>query len=452
MEIKPAWLLVGSAAAALLVFLKSRGVNRPSEGGRGASIEIAKLVDPIVREDHLAFNQELLDKFPSDDAIYVSGAPDGSDVYLVHRHERVMEVINDHQTFSSNPWFNRRGLVTLNTMERSEHDRVYRLLKKYYSSAAIQALEGHIHEIVVAHGNIFERDQDAFKFSKRLHMHLSLLTSGLSTDCSPTDTIIDEFITWNDAAVRLAAPLGGVGTKPILSLERFLAVCRGVGKSLREVWGLIHRVGLIQSWKLIDPIESLFPSFPFTHCWDYPEYMFMIPQYFNRLYDCMSVAQADTPAGALFHGIGRSISAAESIATAVQLMVNMTTANAIMSLLYRRCSQSSITPDDILRLDAPLQRNPRRAKRAGRVGSVHIKKGSLLLLMLGSANTSCPSAGVMTTFGFGLHHCLGRHLVQIEMRLIDEWIGGRDCKLISFGRLSDVDVGNWGFSELLVRI
>jgi len=453
--VKPQWVVAAAAAIAgsvAMIAALRRQDARAIQRSPGKGIHIDDLREPSNRADHLEFNASLLRRFPDENVIPVSGAEDGTPVFLVHRHDRVMEVIANHEAFSSNPWVGSRGLVTLNTMEKSDHDRVYRALKKFYSPAAIQGMRAMIQELVNVHGKELEQDGDAFKFSKRLHMHISLNTSGISPSMDPDDPAIDQFIMWNDAAVRLAAPLGGVGRAPVWSLESLRRLTRGVLASIPETIQLAKRIGLIETLKLIDPLKSMFPSFPYTHCWDHPEQLRMVPQYFCRLYDSMSAADENTPAGTLFAQIGKTISAGEAIATAVQLMVNMTTANAIMSFFFRKSSNPNVTTDDILTSDAPLQRNPRRAKQDAFVGSVQIPKGALLLLFMGTANMTCPSGGLMTSFGFGLHHCVGRHLVDIELKLISDWLGTRRVDVLKYDRLIDIDVGNWGFSLLDITV
>lgn len=439
-------------ASAVWVGLSWKKKNHNAIKSERSGISIEDLRDPANREDHIAFNSMLLEKFSDVDAVRIDNELGGCEVYLVHKHQRVLEVISDHKSFTSNPWPLTRPLVTLNTMDKTDHDRVYKLLKRFYSPAAVKEISEKIDRIVSEHGSQFELDSDAYKFSKRVHMHLSLLTSGLLEELEANDSIIDEFIEFNDASVRLAAPLGGVGSKPEFSFTRFQRVVKSLIASLNPVAQLCRRIGLVQTWRLLSPLESMFPSAPYTHCWDYPDDLPRIPIYFNRLYDLMAAARIDSPAGQLYSNIGTIVSPAEALATAVQLMVNMTTANAIMSFIYRKAEDSSITLATVLQRDAPLQRNPRRAVRDTKIGSVSIPSGSLILLMLGSANQDCPAGGISMTFGFGLHQCLGRHLVVCELEAIDKWIAERRVSLIERPqRLVDVDVGNWGFRSLKVR-
>ena len=221
-----------------------------------------------------------------------------------------------------------------------------------------------------------------------------------------------------------------------------------------QVSKLIRRIGLLETCKLLSPIETFFPSAPYTQCWDYPGMLIEIPSYFCRVYDLMSKSRENSPSGVLFSSIGSSITASEALATVVQLMVNMTTANAIMSIFFRMSENVDVKPEQILADDAPLQRNPRRAREETTVGSVRIPKGSIILLMLGAANKSCPVSRSLSTFCHGLHHCLGRHLVGLELDVVHEWLksqwAGNKCTILEASRLVDRDVGNWGFSKFRI--
>jgi cytochrome P450 len=447
--------LAGGITVSVLIFRKKSMRNQARTRSKVPSrIKVADLVDPNVRSDHLAFNKRLMAEYPDVDAIELDDDLDGNPVFLVHQHQRVVDVINNHLDFTSNPWPGSRSLVTLNTMDKDDHDRVLKVIKQFYSPSAVGKLENEIRQIISRHGETLKKNGDALRFAKRLHMQLSLCTSGLISSADVDNRTIDRFIEWNDSAVLLAAPLGGVGLKPRYTLSRLKALVVGSVNSVSGVIGLVRRIGLMQTMNILNPIESFFPSAPYTHAWDYPGALSMIPEYFNHLYDLMAVAGAESPAGSLFRNIGVTLSASEAIATLVQLMVNMTTANAIMSLIYRMSIDKSVGSDQILFEDAPLQRNPRRARNDSMIGSVSIPKGAVILLMLGSANLSCPYGKPGMSFGLGLHHCLGRHLVSLEMKLVEEWIreSFSSSKIVvdEYTRLVDRDVGNWGFSRLQI--
>ncbi len=428
--------------------LKTQYTNLPT-------IAWEELLDTENRRHHPAFNRRLLRDYP--DAEFIEAVPnhEGSPVLIVHKYKTAVDVIADHQSFTSNPWPDERPLVTLNTMDKVDHDRLYRIIRPFYTPAAVAVLTPTIRDIVSEHGMRFRADGDAFKFTKRLHMHVSLVSSGLFPNVTVDDPLIDRFIRWNDATVRLVAPLGGVGRYPRRTLGAVYRLLRGVAGSFPSFLALVRRIGFRETMMLLNPLEVIWPSFPYTQVWEFPELLKDIPTYFAEIYDLMKSAHPESAAGALYNAIGQTISHAEALGTAVQLMVNMTAANGLMSLIYRRCLNQSTGIDDILVEDPALQRNPRRAVKDAYIGGVYVPKGSLVLLMMGAANIDRPPESMALTFAFGLHHCLGRHLMRLELDIVNDWLA-HECADLPLTlvempqRLVDVDVGNWGFVQLKV--
>ncbi|CAK0883170.1 unnamed protein product, partial [Prorocentrum cordatum] len=138
----------------------------------------------------------------------------------------------------------------------------------------------------------------------------------------------------------------------------------------------------------------------------------------------------------------------EALTLLVQLMVNMTSANALGNMLFRLASEKEAAEEvasdleglaeafveEVLRLDAPLQRNPRRvvADPRGRWKDTPLRQGDQVLCFLGAANMD-PAAFERPTefllrrgggkpgalsFGSGIHYCLGSSIVRLEACLV----------------------------------
>lgn len=450
-----AWLGIGAGIMFAYLVKLRKSSKVPKTRASSGRLCWKELIDARNRADHPTFNRRLLDDFEDLDAIEVEYEDEDQPIFVVHKYDSVVKVISDPGTFTSNPWPATRSVVTLNTTDKANHDRIYRILRPFYTPAAIGSLSESIRHIFEEHGVAFRQDGDVFKFSKRVHMHISLVSSGLAPAVGRNSELIDRFIYLNDTAVRLVAPLGGIGRRPTRSFKACWKMLMGLCRSLPATVALVRRIGISQVLDLLSPLEVLWPSFPYTQVWEFPELLHCMPEYFVELYDLMQAADAETAAGSLYSAIGTSLSPAEALGTAVQLMVNMTAANQIMSLVMRKCTDYSVSIESVLLTDPALQRNPRRALKDTRIGSVFVPKNSLVLLMIGAANLDRPEGSTAMTFGFGLHHCLGRHLMHLELEECSRWLND-NCSTQGMSlfeepqRLTDVDVGNWGFSHLRV--
>jgi len=111
--------------------------------------------------------------------------------------------------------------------------------------------------------------------------------------------------------------------------------------------------------------------------WWHPELLPLVPNYFLSLHDLIQGHSAvKGPLANIREGVKTgNLQLAEALTLVVQLMVNMTSANALCNMVFRLGSENTAAEEvaanpekanafvsEVLRLDAPLQRNPRRCQ------------------------------------------------------------------------------------------
>eukprot|EP00933_Yihiella_yeosuensis_P042922 TRINITY_DN37593_c0_g1_i1.p1 TRINITY_DN37593_c0_g1~~TRINITY_DN37593_c0_g1_i1.p1 ORF type:complete len:509 (+),score=83.37 TRINITY_DN37593_c0_g1_i1:80-1606(+) len=461
-----------------------------------AFLHQADLLDPKIRSDHLSFNRHLHQTFEGKRFVPVRGE-DGC--LIAFSHGVCKEAMNDHSSFSSNPFPDDR-LVALNTMTKADHQRVLRYVHSFYMQAGIEEIQERMRSIIrrctdelVAAGEA----GDVVLWAKRVHMSSTLARFGIPVEVDETWDRVDELVKLNDAMVALVAPLGGIGKGyETLSTFWFFGLIWGLICSFVPLLLMASKLGILCTWQIIRPdVTVLFPaSKPRMGLWWRPDLLQLVPYYFmslNRiLFEEALSEESKGPLQGIREGIKKGdLTLAESLTLLVQLMVNMTSANALCSMVFRLASEKeasdqlrSSSSDDlceafvkeVLRLDAPLQRNPRRCVNIGKkwtgdadAEDVGLKAGDQILLFIGAANMD-PAVyqtpdkfrldrvdePVALSFGSGMHYCLGKNLVEIEMKMaLKHLLEFKSLKLVDGEeRLCDVDVGNWGFRRLPVHL
>eukprot|EP00931_Biecheleriopsis_adriatica_P068079 TRINITY_DN42110_c0_g1_i1.p1 TRINITY_DN42110_c0_g1~~TRINITY_DN42110_c0_g1_i1.p1 ORF type:complete len:522 (-),score=117.64 TRINITY_DN42110_c0_g1_i1:20-1561(-) len=449
------------------------------------------LVNPEVRGDHLTFNLHLHSCFAGQRFVPVQ---DEEGCFVAFTHGTCKEVMNDHSSFSSNPFPDGR-LVALNTMSKADHSRVLRFVHSHYAQEGVERLETRLREVIErCTDELTSGVGDAVCWAKRIHMSSTLARLGVDTAADRSWAAVDEAVELNDAMVALVAPLGGVGLGyETLPWHWWLRVALGLLQSLLPLLQMAHKLGVRCAWEIIRPDVTVLcpPRRPRMGLWWRPELLPLVPRYFVWLHSLLEQAGKDSscggPLAGMREGVARGdLTLAEALTLMVQLMVNMTSANALCSLVFRLASEKAarekVAADpegladsfvrEVLRLDAPLQRNPRRCVKLGPKWKASCepgpREGDQVLLFLGAANMDpavydCPGEfrlerpgeAAALSFGSGMHYCLGSSLVKLELRLALQCIL-KKCESVelegSYERLTDVDVGNWGFRRLPVRL
>mmetsp|Transcript_20322 Transcript_20322/g.36989 ORF Transcript_20322/g.36989 Transcript_20322/m.36989 type:complete len:535 (-) Transcript_20322:103-1707(-) len=471
----------------------------------------ADLVDPEIRRDHLAFNAHLHRRFAGQRFVPVRGE---DSCFVAFTHGLCKEVMNDHASFSSNPYSEDR-LVALNTMSKADHKRVLHHVHRHYAQAEIGNLKDRIRTVIeqctdeLEHGGVSDNINggDAMTWAKRIHMASTLTRLGVQwggSNGKPTWELVDEMVMLNDAMVALVAPLGGVGKRyQTLTLWQMCLVLLFLLKSLPATLVMFWCLGFKCSWAIVRPDITFIcpPRHPRGGLWWCPELLPLVPRYFMALHRLLDMAassggsggspaqpEKDGPLHRIFEGVSKGpheggLRMEEALTLLVQLMVNMTSANSLGNMIFRLGTEAEAArqvlaePDRFvadfvqegLRLDAPLQRNPRRvtATLGSKWANSSLKPGDQLLLFLGAANMDPAvfedptefrlgraNAGSAVSFGSGMHYCLGSELVKTELRLALECLASRfsAVEVGTYERLVDVDVGNYGFRHLHVQL
>eukprot|EP00929_Paragymnodinium_shiwhaense_P095419 TRINITY_DN56523_c0_g1_i1.p1 TRINITY_DN56523_c0_g1~~TRINITY_DN56523_c0_g1_i1.p1 ORF type:complete len:526 (-),score=107.53 TRINITY_DN56523_c0_g1_i1:128-1612(-) len=458
---------------------ESQDHNQKQAAG-GLSISVEDLREPRFRREHPRWNAELV--ADSKAAFRVSGR---DDLYVITQYDAVAKLSVDDR-LSSNPYTDMR-LVALNTMPKDRHGALVKVLGSYYQNKEIRRLESLFDDVVkrVAKECIVGENFNVALFAKRVHMSNTLQV--LLGDAAPAydGGLLDEMVQLNDDLVTLVAPLGGVGLPcPPLSSWSTLRFLQGGLMALPEVLRFCWKAGLWTALRILQPWHTLPDrSDKNSGVWLFPHLLGQVPRAFCILLELLAAAplreKPTSPIESFKAAVHRGdISLAEALVSINQLMVNMTSANAICNMVARLATEAWPSAEEtalddfvaeVLRIDAPLQRNPRHTLEEVVVGDVVIPRKASVLLFIGSANVDpavfeAPmafrpgrqSANKALTFGAGTHLCTGQYIVRSEMRAILRYLLGKYGSVTvdwtNSHRVCDVDVGNYGFEELYVKL
>ena len=336
-------------------------------------------------------------------------------VHLVTRHDLVMEVLRDPQTYSSLfggagmplPEEDRRRMAevmaeglprvpTMLTADQPEHTRYRRLVAKAFHPAAIAALEPVIRRVATAAiDSWIDRGSIEFVRDFGVPLPIEVIAHALNVP----DDRLDDFKRWSDDSIA------GIGTN--VSIERRLDAERGVNEFQRYFAEQIER-------RRDEPRDDLLTNL------------------LNARIDSDDPDVTDT----------RPLDMAEMLSIVQQLLVagNETTTKMLtemMRLLGEHPEQWEMVKHDpsridrvveeTLRLSTPTQGMWRVVTRDVELGGVPIPKGARLVIVFSSANRdealyAEPDAFDADrdnlrnhlAFGKGIHFCLGANLSRLE--------------------------------------
>ncbi|CAE8673051.1 unnamed protein product [Polarella glacialis] len=170
---------------------------------------------------------------------------------------------------------------------------------------------------------------------------MSSTLTRLGVDWSSTGSWqrVDEVVELNDAMIALVAPLGGVGLGyDRLPWDWWFWVALGLLRSILPTLVMAWTLGVGCAWQIIRPdVTVLFPPRrPRMGLWWRPDLLPLVPSYFLQLHQLLLVEGTEGgPLSEMRSGLAKGdLSLAESLTLLVQLMVNMTSANALLDCSF----------------------------------------------------------------------------------------------------------------------
>ncbi len=412
---------------------------------------------------------------------------DHPNFWLVSGFETVSEVLMDPHTYSGQP-FPGTDIPIMSAMDPEPHKRLRSAIQMLFTTKALATLQPRIES------QVRQRTQQLLRAGGGDLMTLWANPIPLSVishmfGFPDTEEDLARLHRYGDAAIRLSIPLGGPGLPVPHGWRERARQAAGMARAVPSVARLLAKLPAADRRSLLafpNPLEDR-PGFPRTGFARAPQLAHLLIDFQIEVLDILRSHMRE-PGQAVVDALippyqRGELSLVEILTSALQILVAgyETTANTLASAVYRFTQQPEELdtlynhPDrmesfieELLRIDAPLQRTLRRTTRPAQLGGVDLPENSQLIVMLGAANVDAerfanplafnpdrPQLKRHLTFGRGIHMCIGAQLARLEARTaLSEFV--THVRSVSLAgnpeRIADKDIGMWGFSHLPVQL
>lgn len=409
--------------------------------------------------------------------------------WLVSGYETVSAVLMDPDLYDGQP-FPGRDLPIMSAMRPAPHKRLRGAVQSLFTNRALAELTPYIEAQVARRTELLAEAGEGDLmglWANKIPLSVIARMFGFPDD----EDDLERLHGYGDAAIRLIIPLGGPGLSVPRGLAQRVAQLRGVLRAAPLAVRMLRRLPAGDRRAMLgfpNPFADR-PGFPRTGFAHHPE---LIEQIFAFNLEVLEIflEHVRRPGTAVIDRLippyqRGELSLAEVLTSAMQILVAgyETTANTLATIVFRfaeeprlmhelRANPAGIEPfvEEVLRIDAPLQRTLRRTTRPTNLAGVSLPKNAQLVVMLGAANMDArrfPEPDVFNperdnarrhlAFGRGIHMCIGAQLARLEARIAVEAFVRR-FESVDVGvngaaeRITDKDVGMWGFKQLPVRV
>jgi pimeloyl-[acyl-carrier protein] synthase len=409
--------------------------------------------------------------------------------WIVSGYQTVSEVLMDPDTYDGQP-FPGHDVPIMSAMRPEPHKRLRGAIQALFTNRALERMTPFIEAQAAGRTQaLLSAGQGDLMALWANPIPLSVIAQMFGFP--GTDTDLARLHRYGDAAIRLVIPLGGPGLPVPTGPRQRLRQARGLLRALPAALRLQMKLPARERRLLMgfpNPLADR-PGFPRTGVGQRPELAHLLLDFQLEVLEILQdhlTHPRDEIVDALLPPYQRGeLSMVEILTSALQILVAgyETTANTLATSVYRmaqspqlidtlRCDPQQIEAfiEEVLRIDAPLQRTLRRTTRPARLGGVDLPQDAQLIVMLGAANMDvqrfdCPATFDTgrsnlrrhLAFGRGIHMCIGAHLARLEARIaLSEFVNAvarvELCPEDPPTRVTDKDIGMWGFARLPLRV